>query len=279
MDADRVKRYFPEVDVIKVYPDSGQKAVFLIEHPKHGKVILKIIRDMNERILREIELATNQQLRNIPKIYEVATFLADTEEHSYFIEQYISGNSLRSEIDNQKFNTERSLALLESLLKTAIELEKANVVHRDIKPDNVICSDNDEFFLIDFGIARMLNKKSLTITNAAVGPHTPGYGAPELFQYSKSNITIKADLFSIGVVVYESMFGKHPFITGNEHDINEVWYRTATAVPLDINIVGDDDRKLMGFLQTLMNKHISRRPPTAQKALDWFYIVKESVQI
>jgi len=62
--------------------------------------------------------------------------------------------------------------------------------------------------------------KSLTVTAVTVGPHTPGYGAPELFQYNKTKIDSRADLFSIGVVVYQAIFGKHPFITGKEADSN-----------------------------------------------------------
>ena len=277
MDANKLKDCFPEIEILKEFPVSGQKFVFLINHPNHGEVILKIVKEMNERVLREIEIATSQQLQNIPKIYGVGSFAYDEAEYTYFIEQYIPGNSLKLEIAAKRFTVKRGLDLLESLLKTAVELEKTKIVHRDIKPDNIICCDDGSFFLIDFGIARILDKTSLTYTKAAVGPHTPGYGAPELFQYNKPNITIKADLFSIGVVVYESILGKHPFITGNEIDVNEIWYRTATVVPQDFSITGDDDRKLIGFLQTLMQKHISKRPPTAKKALEWFYIVKESV--
>ena len=129
------------------------------------------------------------------------------------------------------------------------------------------------------GIARILGAPSLTMTAMAVGPHTPGYGAPELFNYSKSDIDNRADLFSIGVVVYETIFMRHPFITGEELDISEVWMRTATVIPQDFSITGDNDRKLMSFLQTLMQKHISRRPPSARKAFEWFSIIKDTVEI
>jgi serine/threonine protein kinase len=278
MDAGIIEKSFANVKVIKSFANSGQKYVFLIEHPEYHQVILKVVKDMNDRILREIDIPTKYQIPNIPQIYKVDNIVIENKDYTYIIEQYISGKNLTLESKINKFSVERSLRLLESLLITAVELEKARIVHRDIKPDNIICCDSGGYYLIDFGIARNLNLESLTYTKAAVGPHTPGYGAPELFQYNKSVIGIKADLFSIGVVVYETIFGRHPFITGNEIDINEIWYKTATVVPKDFSIVGDDDRKLISFLQTLMQKHISRRPPTAQKALDWFYIVEESIK-
>ncbi len=278
MDIKLIEKSFSNVKVLKAYPNSGQKYVFLIEHAQFGEVILKIIKDMNERITREIEIATNYNITNTPQIFAVDTISIEGNTYTYIIEQYISGNNLSVELKRTSFSLDRSLCLLESLLKAAVELEKAGIVHRDIKPDNIICSDDGEFYLIDFGIARILSLTSLTYTQVAVGPHTPGYGAPELFQYNKPNISIRADLFSIGIVVYESIFGQHPFITGNEQDINEIWYKTATVVPKDFSIPGDNDRQLMSFLQTLMQKHISRRPPTARKALEWFYIINERIK-
>ena len=172
-----------------------------------------------------------------------------------------------------------SLKLFESLLIVVEKLESLNIVHRDIKPDNIICSDDGSFHLIDFGIARNLNLPSLTYTAAVVGPHTPGYGAPELFQYDKASINSKADLFSVGVVVYQAIFGKHPFITGKEMDINEIWYQTVTVTPENYLIPGDRDSQLMGLIQTLMQKQVSKRPPSAKKALEWFYTVQKTLTL
>jgi serine/threonine-protein kinase len=124
-----------------------------------------------------------------------------------------------------------------------------------------------------------LNLTSLTLTAAAVGPHTPGYGAPELFQYDKAKINSKADLFSVGVVVYQAIFGRHPFITGKEADLNEIWYRTATVMPKDDLIPGDTDSQLFGLIQTLMQKQVSKRPPSAKKALEWYYTVLGTLSI
>jgi serine/threonine-protein kinase len=169
--------------------------------------------------------------------------------------------------------------LLETLLRIVVQLEDLKIVHRDIKPDNIICGVNGEYYLIDFGIARQLNKPSLTMTAAAVGPHTPGYGAPELFQYSKNEIDSRADLFSIGVVLFQAVTGEHPFITGDEMGINEIWYRTKTVLPKDIAIDGDTNRQFLYFIQTLMQKHPSRRPPSAKKALEWFYSVLPTMNL
>lgn len=272
-------KLYPSLKVIKTYPESGQKFVYLVNIDGYQTVILKIIKNMDERIKREIDIANNNDIPGVPKILLLSSFQYNGEEHFFLIEEYIEGETLKNILKNGPLDLKQSLVLLESLLITVAKLEEIGVVHRDIKPDNIICSKQNTYHLIDFGIARNLNLSSLTLTVAAIGPHTPGYGAPELFQYKKSKINSKADLFSIGVVAYEAIFGHHPFVTGNEIDFNEIWYKTVTVVPKDYNISGDTDRQLIGFIQTLMQKQISKRPPSAKKALEWYYSVLKTLNI
>lgn len=177
-----------------------------------------------------------------------------------------------------KMNLSEAMDLTEQLLRVIVEMEKRQIVHRDIKPENIIRANDGRWCLIDFGIARALNKNSLTYTEAKMGPHTPGYGAPELFQYAKHDIDSRADLFSLGVVVFEAVTGKHPFIRGDEMDLNEVWYNTVTITPQSVVVEGDVDMQFMGLLQTFMQKHVTRRPETAQKAYEWFESVKSYIE-
>ena len=131
--------------------------------------------------------------------------------------------------------------------------------------------------MIDFGIARALEMQSLTYTEVKVGPHTPGYAAPELFQYDKGKISTSSDLFSIGVVLYECLFGKNPFVSGKENQVQEIWYKTITILPENIKIEGDTQQQFMGLVETLMMKQISKRPPSAKKALEWLHSIKETL--
>jgi len=270
--AELTKKY-PSLRVIKAYPESGQKWVYLVSIDTYGVVMLKIIKRMDERIRREIDIVNQNDIPGVPKIKEISSFQHEGEEHYYLFEEYIEGETLTDVLKRGPLDLPQSLKLFESLLIVVAKLESLGIVHRDIKPDNIICAKDGSYHLIDFGIARNLNLTSLTLTVAAVGPHTPGYGAPELFQYNKAKINSKADLFSVGVVVYQAIFGRHPFITGKEADLNEIWYRTATVMPKDDLIPGDTDSQLIGLIQTLMQKQVSKRPPSAEKALEWYYTV------
>ena len=239
---------------------------------------MKVVEGQNERVKREIQIVTKNQFQNVPMVLEVNEFEIENQSGIYLFEQYIDGDSLRKILDERKLSLNEALNLTEQLLKIIVQMEEHQIVHRDIKPDNIVRNSNGQWYLIDFGIARALNMNSLTMTEVQVGPHTPGYGAPELFQYNKKDIDSRADLFSLGVVVFEGLTGKHPFVRGDEIDLNEIWYNTVTVVPQNVVIIGDTDMQFMGLIQTFMQKHITRRPRTAKKALEWFYSVRQGIE-
>lgn len=265
-------------EILKKYPPSGQKEVFLTKHNLYGIVILKVVMGQSERVTREIEIVTENKFDNVPKVLEINNFQISGQSGIYIFEEYIDGDNLKKLLENGKLSLQDVMDLTEQLLKIIVQMENSNVVHRDIKPDNIIRNTYNDWYLIDFGIARALNMNSLTMTEAQMGPHTPGYGAPELFQYNKKDIDSRADLFSLGVVAFETVTGKHPFVRGDELNINEIWYNTITIKPQSIIIEGDVDMQFMGLIQTFMQQHITRRPRTSQKALEWFYSVRKGIE-
>lgn len=268
---------FPIDEIVSKFPKSGQKQALLVKHNQYGLVMLKIVDGNNERVKREIQIVRENNFKNVPRIMEVNEFDINGKKGLYIFEEYIDGESLRNYIDNNKMGLEEALKLTEQILKIIVQMEKRHIVHRDIKPDNILRSKTGEWYLIDFGIARALDMNSLTLTAMQIGPHTPGYGAPELFQYAKKDIDSRADIFSLGVVVFEAVTGTHPFIRGDEVDLNEIWYNTVTIVPQSVEIEGDVDMQFIGLLQTYMQKHITRRPDTAEKALAWFDNVRKEL--
>ncbi|MGD9678743.1 MAG: serine/threonine protein kinase, partial [Vulcanibacillus sp.] len=277
LSVEGIKDVIGGIEIVKKFDKSGQKQVFLVRHISYGDIILKVVEGKDERVRREISIVTNNNLENVPKILEIHEYNYNGEEGFYIFEEFIDGSTLSEILKKGKLSIYNAIGLAESLLQTVYQLEKIGVVHRDIKPDNIIREKGGKWYLIDFGIARVLNMESLTLTEAHIGPHTPGYGAPELFQYSKKEIDNRADLFSIGVVLFEAVTGEHPFIRGDEININEVWYKTKTIMPKNIIIEGDIDMQFMSLIQTFMQKHVTRRPRNAEKALNWFKIVKNII--
>lgn len=263
--------------IITKYPPSGQKNVVLVQHKVFGTVILKIVEGQSERVKREIEIVTKNNFDNVPKVLEVNSYNIGNQNGIYLFEEYIDGENLREILDTNSLYLQEAMDLTEQLLRICVQMENKEVVHRDIKPDNIIRDKNGSWYLIDFGIARALSLHSLTMTEVQMGPHTPGYGAPELFQYNKRDIDSRSDIFSIGVVVFEAVTGKHPFVRGDELNINEIWYNTVTIMPQSIIIEGDKDMQFMALVQTFMQKHVTRRPATAKKAMEWFLSIKKDI--
>ena len=179
---------------------------------------------------------------------------------------------------NGKVPLKMAIEILEALLVTAVELEKNRIVHRDIKPENIIIKKTGGICLLDFGIARHLSMPSLTLTKAHFGPCTPGYAAPEQFRNLKKEIDIRADLFSIGVTIYESISGKNPFIAAGGHPLDAL-KRTETITPMQFEIPGDTQKQFIGFLSILMDKFPSRRPNSAETALKWFHALRPTLNL
>lgn len=278
LSKEQIIENFEVEEILKEFPKSGQKQVFLVKHKILGKVILKIVEGSDKRVEREINIVTENHFNNVPKVIEAKIFSIDDIEGVYIFEEYIDGKNLKEILEeNGKIDLNEALELTETILNVIMQMEEKEVVHRDIKPANIIKNKNGAWYLIDFGIARALNLNSLTMTEARIGPHTPGYGAPELFQYSKKDIDSRADIFSLGVVLFEAVTGEHPFINSNDMGVGEIWYNTISIVPQSVVINGDTNMQFMGLIQTFMQKHITRRPRNAIKAMEWYKNVKENL--
>ena len=257
----------------------GQKAVFNAMHQQYGNVVIKLFFKADVRSKREISISEKLSFDCVPAIYETGQVSYEGTETIYVIEQKIDGEELRKRIERcQLFSLKEAVSFLEQGLSFIKQLENNDIVHRDIKPENIIISAQDKVFFLDFGIARILGASSITNTGAIVGPHTPGYAAPEQFNNLKNDIDSRADLFSIGVVTYECITGHNPFSEGATSHM-EILQRTETISPVSFQISGDSQQQFMGLLSSLMGKLPSRRPNSAIQALDWLIAAKSTFLI
>ncbi|MDR1246445.1 MAG: serine/threonine protein kinase [Clostridiales Family XIII bacterium] len=255
----------------------GQKVVYSATHPDFGSVVVKLFFKTDARSQREIDISADSGFDCVPRIYETGHVTYTGSETLYIIEQRVDGEELRKRLERgERFILNEAADFLEQGLLFIKQLEEKNIVHRDIKPENIIVADGKVYFL-DFGIARILGVPSLTKTEAIVGPHTPGYAAPEQFNNLKSDIDSRADLFSIGVVTYECLSGKNPFSEGAVSHL-DILQRTETITPISFQVPGDTQQQFMGLLSSLMGKFPSRRPKDATQALNWLSAAKSTFQ-
>lgn len=204
--------------IFKRYPDAkliktgGQKAVFLIKHPKYGQSVLKIGECTTpkslERISREVNTLREIDSPYYPKNYEFEIF---DKNKFLIIEQYVDSKTLTDCMSNF-FRPLQALSLLSELVNGLNILWDKQIVHRDIKPDNLLITTTGKVIIIDLGIARLLLLESVTESNLPSGPATPNYAAPEQLKNRKAMIDPRTDQFNLGIVTLQLLLkGKHPF--------------------------------------------------------------------
>lgn len=279
MTISELKSKYMKIDRIK---KGGQKMVYKA-HTTEGKVVaLKIINNVSDpRVLQEIHIVKQLPLSNIPSILEHGIAMDEDvdEEVLYIVEEFVEGDSLRDWLNSgNKFTLPTAFSVLYTLLQIEIELEKNNILHRDINPNNIILGADGQVYLIDFGLAKNLTGTSLTRTAAAYGPFTPGYAPHEQITNMKLEQDVRTDLFQIGVTIYEACLGKNPFIEPEE-TVYQILERTVSLKPAPLVLDGDTKGMFSQLISMLMAKNQSQRPDTATDAMRYLDAIKSSLNL
>jgi hypothetical protein len=156
------------------------------------------------RVTREAQAVARLTHRNIATLYE----LASDGERAFLVSELIEGDTVRS-LGRRGELTDRLVARIGADSAAALTAaHRAGVVHRDVKPENIMVSAAEEAKLVDFGIARIAGEKTLTATGAVVG--TLAYMAPE--QADGLRPGPAADVYSLALTLYECLCGEHPLL-------------------------------------------------------------------
>lgn len=273
-----IEQLVPDLQVSREQIQGGQKIVVKGQCPQFGNIVVKVVCPSDEsekqRALREIDIASKLNAPYFAKLFKFGTFRFDERDFIYIIEELIDGKSLREVIEGRKPGllpkTEQK-RIIESLLNALLITEPLQRVHRDIKPENIMIT-SDRVVLIDFGIARHLEKNSLTDSYAFFGPMTPGYAAPEQIRNEKRKISIRTDLFSVGVLFYELATGMNPFLKKASSPQQAVamtlQYNPAPLAEMGFSEPHND------FVAACLQKNVHRRPASIVIAIEMFKKIK-----
>ena len=261
---------FPDLDGLRQLAAGGQKWVYTGTHRTDGSVVLKVIKPGQdaERIRREVLAVQRIASPRVPRVLEVGTVATPVGSCIWIREQMVPGRSLRSAIQAQVLDRPQLHRLAEHMLEALAAGERVRIVHRDVKPENVILDDRGDFWLLDYGIARHLDLSSATPTAALAGPGTLGYAPPEQYRNWKREVDCRADLFALGVTLYESATGRNPFREG-ARDQGEVVRRIESLTVPRLVVAGDAAGAFSEFVGTLMQRRPDHRPSSAADSLDW----------
>jgi tRNA A-37 threonylcarbamoyl transferase component Bud32/CheY-like chemotaxis protein len=191
----------------------GSSSVFLAEHERTGQQrVLKIFRQVPDvvegsttfdRFLREYELVAHLDHPNIARIHDLGV----ADDHLYLAMEYFAGGDLRSRM-RERLPAGEALNYLRQMAAALGALHEVGVLHRDVKPGNVMLRDDGSLAFIDFGLARQLRLES-DITGVGTIFGTPHYMSPE--QGHGAPLDERSDLYSLGVVLHEMLTGEKPY--------------------------------------------------------------------
>ena len=196
----------------------GNARIYLAHDPGGSPVALKILHPellvsvAADRFLREIKLARQLDHPHIARLLDSG----EREWLVYYVMTYIEGPTLREHLARVgQMGIAESVRLAGDLLDALEHAHLRGIVHRDVKPDNVVLADRGAV-LLDFGIARAVaasGSDRLTRSGIAVGTST--YMSPEQITALKE-IDLRSDLYALGVMLYECLSGQPPFVHRNE---------------------------------------------------------------
>jgi tRNA A-37 threonylcarbamoyl transferase component Bud32 len=201
--------------VIERIGQGGMATVFKVQDSFGDVFALKVphshifnIPEFRQRFLREAEIVKSLHHPNIVRMYDYS--LGEDYTIPYIAFEFVTGMTLKQFIEkNPALAIKRAAGFIIDIASALSYAHSKGVIHRDLKPENIMVGKSFEIKLMDLGIARATDSQKLTRTDATLG--TPGYIAPE--QIESREIDHRCDLYSLGIMLYELLTAKLPFVS------------------------------------------------------------------
>src|SRR5213078_3089937 len=208
-------------------------------------------RETLERFRREAEAVANLDHPNILPIYEVS----ESEGLPFFSMKFAGGGSLLEAAPMLRRDPRRAVALMAKVARAVQYAHVQGILHRDLKPGNILLDGRGEPLVSDFGLAKWLDTPSdLTHTLTIFG--TPGYIAPEQANGSVAKLTPASDVYSLGAILFNLFTGRPPFL--GEHALAIIQQAATKPAPKLRTLAPALDRDL----ETICAKCLEREPKT-----------------
>jgi predicted Ser/Thr protein kinase len=211
-----------------------------------------------DRFRREAQAAGRCMHPNVVGIYDFAMH----EGNPFLAMEYVEGAGLGQTLrSNGRFEPGAAVAIVVQVLAALGAAHRLGIVHRDVKPPNILVLPDGHVKVTDFGISRV-DTSELTLDGRVIG--TPAYMSPE--QCRGESVDARSDLFSTGTVLYELLSGARPFPGRN---VTEVTHRLLTTEPKDLGeLVAGLPESLIAVLRRAMTKDREARFSSAQEMID-----------
>jgi|GEM_PF-1300385 len=267
--AGKLPQHFGRYEIQRLLGQGAMGSVYLAYDPSlQRQVALKIPKfsdesnpDMRDRFLREARSAATLRHANICPVYDVGR----VDGVHYITMAYIEGRTLAEELRAGRTFAPREIATIVRKLALALgKAHSAGVIHRDLKPGNIMLDAEGEPVLMDFGLAYREATDELRLTKSGMIVGSPAYMSPEQIEGDPAKIGAASDIYSLGVVLYEMITGKLPF----QGTMMSVIGQIATTEPTPVGQWRKElaDSPLERLCRKMLAKSIDDRPQTMQEA-------------
>src|SRR6266404_3184440 len=254
-------------EILQLLGEGGMGAVYKARDTELDRVIaLKVIRpelasnpDILQRFKQELVLARQVTDRNIIRIFD----LGEADGIRFITMEYVEGTSLYQILREQgKLPVKEAAEITEQVLIGLRAAHREGVIHRDLKPGNIMRDNQGRILVMDFGLARSLESDGMTKTGAVLG--TMEYMSPE--QAMGSELDPRSDLFTVGLIFFELLTGKMPFKaeTALASLLKRVQERAIALSSLDNTLPLAVERMVAKCLE----RDVNQRYQTSQEIID-----------
>jgi len=238
------------------------------------KILNQNFQQSNEQVMARFQREARSIARVIhPNVVQLIDSGFEDNGVAYIVMEYVAGRELSS-FEGYELSGQLIVHICHQILSALAEAHAMNVIHRDLKPDNIMLTreGSDEHFVkvLDFGLAALADNSKITVSGQALG--TPWYMSPE--QATAMAVTATTDLYSLGCILYELATSKPPF-PGNRPFNVMMQHVNAKVPPLLLRPEVEFSSGMIAFILRCLEKDPQQRYASAQEAIEALHLLPE----
>jgi serine/threonine protein kinase len=248
--------------IVRLLGEGGMGAVYEAEQQQPQRTVaLKVIRagyatsEMLRRFENETRALGRLQHPGIAQIYEAGTAQTPFGQQPYFAMELVHGQALLPYCEEHQLNARQRLEMVAKICDALQHAHQRGLIHRDLKPANILVDESGQPKTLDFGVARLTDSDAQATRQTEIGQiiGTLGYMSPEQVLGEPAEIDTRSDVYALGVILYELLAGKGPYLLGRQ--IHEVIRTIREEEPSRLSSV---NRIYRGDVETIVAKALEK---------------------